>query len=303
MRRLAHRITLGLGLAMAALPVGAQEFRYLGLGRIMINDAFAGTYDRWQTGSAAVSLTFGPEWTGTLPTMPGQVIELRFLAQVIAPDNLRRPHPLDRPYANAVSFGLHTHFDLQGIEIAAGGDLVITGDQTGLHRFQSELHDVIGVPGPAPATRAAGIGNGLHPTAVIEAGHSFDFGEARIRPFVEGRYGVETLIRAGFDLTLGTFGTGTLMVRDPVSGHRYRAAGQAAPGLSLIFGGDIAHVADSVFLPGPRYGTEDRMRLRVGFNWQGRRAAVYYGLSWLTPEFSSQPEGQVVGALRLDYAF
>lgn len=297
------RIAAAILLALSAGQAAAEGLHLLGTGRLAVNDVYVGPYDRWQTGSLSMSLAFGQRWNGTLPDRPGELLELRMMGQVVAPDNLVTPDPRDRPYANALSFGMHTHFAWQGMEVAAGADLVATGDQTGLHTIQSALHDVIGVPGVSEATRAAGIGKGSHPTVVAEAGRDFAFGAAHLRPFVEGRYGIETLVRAGVDLTIGTAADGKLLVRDPVSGHRYRVIGGRDPGISFVLGADYAHVTDSVFLPQPAHTLEDRLRLRAGLHLEHRRGRIFYGVAWLSPEFAAQPQGQLVGALRLDYDF
>ncbi|MGH1425512.1 MAG: lipid A-modifier LpxR family protein [Pseudooceanicola sp.] len=300
MRRL---IAAGVAALFTAAPGLAQDFGYLGHGRLVNNDVFFDLQDRWQSGSVAASYVWGPEWQGALPTRPGQMLEFRLHGQIVAPDNLRNPDPADRLYANAVSFGLHTHFQWRGIEIATGGDLVVTGDQTGLYHIQNMFHDIIGVPKAEKAVRSAGIGNGFHGSLVAEVGRSFDMGNAQIRPFVEGRYGVETLVRAGVDLTVGEVGRGELLVRDPVSGNRYRTLKQHAPGFSFVMGADVAKVTDSIFLPEPAFGVEDRARVRAGVHWEGKKARVFYGVTWLSKEFSAQTEGQVIGSLRLDYDF
>jgi hypothetical protein len=129
-----------------------------------------------------------------------------------------------------------------------------------------------------------------------------------LRPFVEGQWGYETLIRAGADLTIGRFGQGALQVRDVVTGHRVagiRAPDGGAPGLSVVLGGDVARVGDSALLPedGAAVLRRDRMRLRAGLHWQGQRSDVFYGVTWLSPEFEDQREGQLVGALQLRLRF
>ncbi len=146
----------------------------------------------------------------------------------------------------------------------------------------------------------------MHPTLVFEAGRSFAAGDAlRLRPFVEGRWGAETLIRAGADLVIGQVGQGELLVRDPVSGQRYRAIQNDWQGYALVLGADIAHVSDSVFLPGGAgYEINDtRERVRAGLHWQGEKSSAFYGVTWLSEEFSGQDRGQVVGSLRLDFEF
>jgi len=81
--------------------------------------------------------------------------------------------------------------------------------------------------------------------------------------------------------------------------------GSGGGGLSLLAGGDIAHVADSAYLPRHLgYRVKDvRHRVRLGLYREGRRSAVFYGLTWLGREFAAQREGQLVGSLAVQFRF
>ena len=70
-------------------------------------------------------------------------------------------------------------------------------------------------------------------------------------------------------------------------------------------GGDIARVADSVYLPQGRGHdlTPHRDRLRAGLRWQGENVWAFYGLTWLGREFETQPESQLVGSVSLRLRF
>lgn len=296
----------------ATAETGAQAdpktgVRQLGFGMLIVNDSFGDTRDRWQSASVATSRVYGHAWTGQLPDRPGALVEVRFGGQIISPANLAKPG-LDRLYAGALSLGAHTHYARQGWDIALGGDLVMTGPQTGLDEVQDNLHRALGLVGPDAATRAAQVADGLHPTLVVEMGRQFTLGAARLRPFVEGRAGAETLLRGGVDLMFGRAGgmaADDLMARDPVSGHRYRAVGGDSTGTGFVLGADIAHVSSSVFFPAssPVAMEDSRSRLRAGIGWQGDTAGGFYGLTWLSPEWQGQPEGQLVGAIRLNFRF
>ena len=106
-------------------------------------------------------------------------------------------------------------------------------------------------------------------------------------------------------MSFGRIGQGELLAREQVTGHRYRVIYASAPGTSFVLGGDLAYVEDSVYLPSGRgYALEDtRARLRAGLHWQGSRASLFYGLTYLSEEFSTQPEGQVTGSLRVKFRF
>jgi len=302
------RFLAAICVAVMVMPQGvqAQQRERIGYGRLINNDFIVNGQDRWRTGSVQSSRVWGRGWYGALPTQPGDILELRFGAEIIAPDDLATPAPGDRPYAAALRAGLHTHFERNGLEIALGADLVVTGPQTRLDRLQGSFHDLVGVEKASAATRAAQVGNAIHPTLVAEAGREIDLSAtARMRPFLEARAGVETLVRAGVDFTIGEVGRGELMMRDATTGQRYRSIAGNFKGFAFVMGGDIASVADSEFLPASS-GVEVRdmrSRLRAGVHWQGNQMAAFYGVTWLGKEFRGQDEGQFVGSIRLDLNF
>lgn len=290
-----------------ASSVQAQDRQKLGYGRLLTNDAFGDNLDRWRTGSVASSRVWGPEWTGTLPEGFGELIELRLGAEIIAPGALVIPDPRDRPYAGVLTAGIHTHFARGENDYALGVDLAFTGPATRLDELQSAFHDLLGVPEPSAAVKDAQIGNGIHPGLVFEAGRELALpGKARLRPFVEARTGVETLARAGFDLSIGAVGQKELLVRDPVSGHRYRVINETWRGFSYVFGADVAYVADSALLPEENdlLHEDIRTRARAGVHWQnGKGGGLFYGLTYLGREFDAQPEGQWIGSVRVNWRF
>ena len=295
-------------IALMAMPeaVSAQSRERIGYGRLITNDFFGDGRDRWRSGSFVSSRVWGYGWSGALPDRPGDILELRFGAEIVGPDNLIAPAPGDRRYGTALSLGLHTHFERGGTEIALGADLVMTGPQTRLSDLQAGFHDLLGMDKASSAVRAAQIGNGLHPTAVLEAGRVVDLGgAARLRPFVEARAGAETLRRAGADLTIGALGRDELMLREAVTGQRYRTMQGASVGYALVLGADVATVESSVFLPsgGGAELRDSRTRLRAGLHWQGAQTSLFYGLTWLGKEFEGQDEGQLVGSVRLNFNF
>lgn len=289
---------------LPAFQADAQGRGTLGWGRLFTNDYLGDNEDRWRSGSYSISKVTGFGWNGERPELVGEILEFRLRTDIIAPDNITTPAPGDRRYVGALSFGMHTHFQRQGTEFSVGGDLVVTGPQNGIGRFQREAHKIFGAP--VPTILDDQIGNGFHPTATVELGRPFRLGPGlRLRPFMSVQAGVETLVRVGGDLTIGDLGAGALMLRDVATGHRVRGTRARGTGVSFVLGGDIAHVEHSVYLPvysGYRL-TDTRQRLRAGVHWQGEKSAVFYGLTWLGKEFEAQPEAQVVGSLRLDIRF
>ncbi len=306
MRLIALLLMLVLPAATLAEDRGpGGPYRYLGHGRLVVNDVFGDRYDRWRTGSVVGSYVFGPDWTGQLPVTAGELLEFRIMAEVIAPIRLDLPYAGDRPYVGAWSLGLHTHFERAGWQMALGADAVITGPQTGLSDIQAFLHDITFFDHEAsPQVLAGQVGNGIHAAGVIEAAREYALGPAVLRPFAEIRTGVENMARLGFDLSTGPAGRGELLVRDPVTGHRYRVLDGAGNGWSFVVGADVAKVWDSLYLPATTNRLTDfRTRARAGVHWQVDRFRGFYGLTWLGPEFQGQREGQFVGALRIDFRF
>ncbi len=288
-----------------ASSVGAQDRVTLGWGRMFTNDVFGDGKDRWKTGSYTVSRIRGASWDGTLPDAPGALLEFRLRAETIAPADLVTPDPTDRRYAGAISAGIHSHFMWSGFETSLGMDLVVIGPQTGLGRFQTSVHDLIGLP--KPTVLGDQIEDQIRPTLVAEMGRTLSLGDrARMRPFIEAQAGAENFVRLGGDLTFGHFGQGALMLRDHASGQRYSAvSGDKIKGFSFVVGGDFAQVYSSVYLPdgGAVEMSDTRTRLRAGVHWQQEKAELFYGVTYLGKEFETQPEGQVVGSLSLKMRF
>ncbi len=300
-------IAFALSLIMVAPAADAGERHNLGYGRLMTNDYFGDGQDRWRTGSWTSSRVWGSDWNGQSPAAFGDLIELRLSSEIFAPDNLENAAAGDRPYAGTLSLGAHTHFMWQGFEAALGADMIFTGSGTGLGNFQRVVHKALGVRQPSSATLDNQIGGGLHPTLVAEIGRDLALApRLHLRPFLEGRAGAETMVRAGVDLTFGTVGMGELLVRESVTGQRYRViSDDAASGFSFLLGADIAHVSDSIYLP-QEDGfvlTDTRDRVRAGVHWQGEQTTAFYGLTYLGEEFEAQKEGQVVGSIHIKLSF
>ena len=286
--------------------VAADRVR-LGYGRLITNDSIADTYDRWRTGSLVASRIWGPKWNGTLPENFGDLIELRWGLEVLSPENIVSPAAGDRPYAGAISVGVHTHFLAGSTDLSLGADLVFTGPQTHLDELQIAIHKTFSVSPPSDAVLDAQIGNGVHPTLVLEAGRDFRLGDtSTFRPFFEARAGIETYARVGFDLTFGTLLQNEYLVRDVTSGHRYRVIRENTTGFAFVAGADVAHVADSIFLPRSNglELTNERLRARAGVHWQNKNGwGAFYGVTWLGREFKTQRDSQVIGSIRLYYEF
>lgn len=305
MTRLLGTFGLALLLAPALASVAvADEQVTLGWGRLFNNDAIGDAHDRWHTGSYAVSMVRGTDWSGILPDQFGRIVEYRLRADTVAPANLANPEPGDRRYAGSLSLGVHTQANWLGMDVNIGADLVAIGPQTGISGFQSFVHRAVGMDKPDTSDQ---IGNEFKPTLSGELGRSMILSDGvTLRPYVAAEAGVETLVRAGGDLVIGHFGDQSVMLRDEVTGQRYRAvAGTLTEGMSFTLGGDMARVFSSAYLPdssGAVLG-DTRTRVRAGVQWQGHVASVFYGVTYLSPEFKGQDQGQVVGSLNVNLRF
>ena len=303
-------VTMMIALAGVATAQDAPvepDRKRLGFGILANNDFFGDGHDRWQSGSVSSSRIYGPGWYGTLPQTPGEIVEYRFQGRIISPANTTKPEDDDRPYAASLALGTHTHFAYGLGEISLGADLVFSGANTGVSNLQSEVHEMLNMDALSTLTVSDQIPNGLHPTVVLEYGQSVNLGSgAEIRPFAELRGGDETLFRSGVDLYFGEALANSLLVRDQVTGQRYQTArDQEASGVGFVLGGDFAHMESSIYLPDGLGSemTDNRTRVRAGVLWQDKGNSVFYGMTWLSEEFTSQPEPQVVGSIRISFEF
>lgn len=297
---------IGVLAALGPAAAMAQEGRQtLGFARLFSNDTLADRQDRWRTGGYAISAFRGESWSGSLPGQAFALMEYRFRGEVMAPDNLARPAPGDRLYAGSLWAGAHTHLDWRGLEVTAGADLVVTGEQSGIRRLQSQIHDWFSMPRMNVAGHQ--VENGIYLHGTVELAHGAALGWGEIRPFVEVQAGVETLARIGADLTIGSMGQGGLRARDPITGQRIAAITgmEDQGGWSFLLGADIARVEHSVFLPASRgYRVEpQRQRLRAGVNYGFGTNNIFYGVTYMSEEFVGQPEGQLVGSLSVGLRF
>ncbi|MCP5038349.1 MAG: lipid A deacylase LpxR family protein [Rhodobacteraceae bacterium] len=288
-------------------PVSAGERVTLGIGRLFSNDHFGDNEDRWRTGSLQFSFLRGTEGTTARPAGLGEVIEYRFASATVAPSNLTNPNPADRRYAGMLTFGAHSHFSASAFDFSLGADLVVIGPQTGTGHFQTLIHEAFNMVPPSAVALANQIPNAVYPTALVEMARPVSLGSRlTLRPFAEAQAGIESFARVGADLLWGGAWDQGIFVRDSTTGQLYQATrSEPTPGLSFLIGGDVAYVFGTELLPtSDGYQlTPTRNRARLGLHLQGERAAVFYGLTWMGREFEAQPEGQLLGSIRLDVKF
>jgi hypothetical protein len=277
--------------------------RNLGWAHMFTNDYLGDRKDRWQTGSYMVSVLRGPHWKGALPEVPFEIMEYRMSFAITSPTDLSRAPDWDRRYAGRAQFMAATHWQAHALEAMAGIGLTSTGEDNGVGQLHNTLHEWVSAP--AVRVREQQIGNGVHPFITGEIGHEFALGASVVRVFSAARAGDETWMRAGFDMQFGARELGALWVRDEITGHRVVGiSGNSGPGAWFTIGADIGHVWSSVYLPEDEIElSETRARLRAGVNIRHGDMGIFYGLTYLSKEFEAQPEGQVLGSLRLRLNF
>lgn len=292
---------------MLASPAVAQDRETLGYGRLFTNDYFGDNDDRWRTGSYSFSIVRGPEWTGVLPQTPGTILEYRLRSEIIAPERLNGAGSDDRAYVGALTAGLHTHYAQGAAEVSFGVDFVAVGPQTGVADMQDWFHDLVDAPNLSNSVIDAQIGNAVYPTLMTQITYPVRLNpDVTLRPFVEAQYGVEDIVRVGLDVMIGGAIQNDMWLRDSTSGHLYSGIEDGSAGTGFVIGADYALVGDSAYFPAS-FGTQaedERFRVRAGVHSRlGAGISFFYGLTYLSEEYVGQPEGQVVGSLKLNFNF
>ena len=300
------RIFLCLILLFLASNASAEGYSLVGRTSLFTNDYLGDGEDRWRTGSYSRSTFFAGSSVENGTSSP--IFELRLRGEVIAPTEVNLvPQPGERPFVGVVAIGGFRHVSRGDYDVAWGGEVVFVGPQTGVSSFVTEAHDALGFKQPRAATGQ--LGNKVFPTVYLHtsrlAGASstipFD-----VRPFFEVQAGVETFARIGFDMFFANGVSGPATTRDVVSGQIMSVvAKDPVTGFTPSIGFDVARIWDSQFLPSSSGLTVKpwRLRARGGLRSQTQTTEIFYGLSWLSPEYEGQPSGQVLGSLSLDFQF
>jgi len=300
------RIFLCLLSLFLASSASADGFKLVGRASLFTNDYLGDGEDRWRTGSYTRS-TFFARSSGKDATAP-PLFELRLRGEVIAPTEVNLvPQPGERPFVGVAAIGGFRHVSRGDYDVAWGGEMVFVGPQTGVSSFVTEAHEALGFKQPRAASGQ--LGNNTFPTVYLHASRlagasatvPFD-----VRPFVEVQAGAETYARIGVDMFFGNGMSTTATTRDVVSGQIMSVvAADPVTGFTPSIGFDVARVWDSQFLPSSSGLTVKpwRLRARGGLRSQTQSTEIFYGLSWLSPEYEGQPSGQVLGSLSLDFQF
>lgn len=302
LRRSCAALCCALGLTFgAALPAMAEN-GVLGFSTLGSNDALGDGADRWQTATMSASFLYGPKGSDGLPQGYGEMWEVRSGFQIATPADTQTPAPGDRAVAGVLRSGLYNRFARGGVEYDLGLGLEAVGPVTRVIGLQDMFHSALGFDRIAPGVIGAQVPNRFRAMAHGEVGYAFDLApEVHLRPFVSGHYGLERYGRAGFDISFGEGWSHGVFGRDYVTGQRYQIIEGATPlGVSVTFGADVAGVMGSDLLANP---TRVRGRLRGGLLMEDKLFSAFYGVTYLTPEFTGQPGGQMVGSYQLQLKF
>ena len=281
------------------VPASQLHAESIGNGRLFNNDYFGDGHDRWRTGSYVFShLRSQQPYDGSLGGF-GEILEYRFRSEIMAHYKNQ-----DRPYVGMLGLGVHTHFGLGDASFSVGGDALAIGPQTGMDEFQKSMHRKLDMR--LPYTDNA-LEDQFAFQGTSEARYNLHLSpSASIRPFVEVKAGAEDVARVGADIIIGSLGQKEVMIRDVVTGQLYRGTHAKESGMNLVLGGDIGSVYDSLYLPEAEGISIEakQTRLRAGVTWQPFSAlSIFYGATYLSPEFDGQEEGQVVGSLTVGLNF
>ncbi len=293
-----------LGFCLSTSVAQAAPRFLLGESVTHTNDIIGDGKDRWRTATVDISYFYGPA-AATLPSRFGQFIELRARLEMINPEFVALPFPPnDRPYGGVLSFGAASHIRQQNTEQSLGFDLVMVGPSTGVSAIQNWIHTFQNPINPQILRDQ--LPDAIYPTLSYEYAKIYASGIAALRPFADLQIGVETFARAGFDLTLARAPEQGFRVRNSLTGQRVPALNPTGNRqLSLGVGADIAYVVSSAYLPAASGVTfsQIRTRLRAGVFYQSQKFDLFYGAAWLSPEFTAQREGQIIGTFSLGVRF
>lgn len=292
-----------------AVAQPSNPYELVGIGRLFSNDKFGDNDDRWRTGSYSLSFAFSNEGDNDYGSGPLDLVEFRFRSEIIAPRHLKRAGSDDRIYVGQLSFGAHTHYQVERYEVSLGADMIFTGPQTGMSDFHQKTHEAFSAPSLGDSVIDNQLGNHIFPTLTAEIGKEYQLSRTApvtMRPFAEAIAGVESLARVGVDFNYGVAGRDIAYSRDSTTGQRIPLGYGDNLGVTWSAGVDYANVIDSAYFPS-YFDSElesDRFRARAGVNWHfGDRMAVYYGVTYLSEEYVGQEEGQVLGSFRLNFTY
>lgn len=294
-----------LALALSTGAVSAQNV-LIGRAAALNNDYLGDNEDRWQTASYSSTWMFSSSIQARNMGI-GPRFELRARGQIVTPQRLNAaPRAGDRPYAGYAGVAGFSHYEFGNVDVIAGAELGLLGPSNGIGNLHVSLHDILGEN--EPQGWATQVSDKFVFTPVVEAGYSFggQGGSIMVRPFVNAQMGLEDIVRAGVDVSIGINRDLAQPLRDMITGHRYPVRYDGGlQQIQLAFGVDVGSVQGSEFFPTGSLATAKDQRTRV-------RGSIFapvgvvdlnYGLTWMSEEFETQSDPQLLGSVGVDFRF
>lgn len=290
------------------------------------NDRIGDGKDRYKTGGMTQAWVFPETLFLDERLIPGRVsaLELQGRGFIATPDNTQAGGAAtDRPFVQYVGVGAYhrswsrpsrlSDNTTGALETRAGVEVGWQGDPLPLFEIQEALHDNTQTNINAANSVDSEFLLNLEIEGVYRRQTSTRFLDLDIAPFLRLSTGMrENSVRAGADIILGSSLSARTWNHEPAIGALLPGGSKQREGFNwaIWVGGDAGFVASDAFLDGgftadgPKVERESlTFRVRAGLMLEYDPIAIVYSINWLSPEFESQPEGQVIGAVSLKYRF
>ncbi|MEM6661107.1 MAG: lipid A-modifier LpxR family protein [Pseudomonadota bacterium] len=294
---------------------------------IVWNDHLGDGADRWKTGGLTQSFVFPQSMLSEEPWFDhhAAAVELQVRGLLITPDNTSAVGSGDRPYAQYLALGgylrlwgqpdyLGAGFTTQ-TEDRLGIELGYQGEPLPLFEIADAFHRVGNMPTTTRTDANTLDGEFL---ANVEARRTLRMHgqlgphDLNVAPFAQVSAGMrENSARVGTDIILGTSLEARTWNYDTGIGALIPGGAKYREGIhwAMWIGGDIGYVASDAFLDGGFSGngpsvsrTPVTARARAGLIYDYEDVSFSFSLNWLSAEFETQSEGQMIGALQVEFA-
>lgn len=291
---------------------------------IIWNDRFGDGKDRYKTGGVTQSWLI-PErrlsderWLNN----HASALELQLRGFVATPDNTQTGGaPGDRPFAQFAGIGGYLRTVerprrvgprmTQQLETRVGIEIGYQGEPLPFFELQEALHGGEDLRITPNNSIDGEVLVNLEGKRTLRMQLDFSDSDLELAPYLQVSAGMrEVSFRAGGDLIYGSSLDGWTWNHDPAIGALI-PGGSMSSGQSrwaVWIGADAGYVGADAILEGgfdgsgPRVEREDlTARFRSGILLGFGDMAVSYSITWLSPEFRAQTQGQVIGALSFKY--
>ena len=251
-------------------------------------------------------------------------LELQVRGFIATPDNTEiGGAPGDRPFAQYAGVGAHLRTMQRPVrmgaqtfvwqETRAGVEVGYQGEPLPFFEIMEMVHGEGGVLITPTNTIDGELLANLEARRTLRIHMDLPTADLQFAPFVQGSAGMrENSARLGMDVIYGGNLAGRTWNHDPAIGTMMPGASKPKKGYqwAVWVGGDVGYVATDAMLDGGFSGdgpsvTKERVttRFRTGFLFGYDPIAFSYTVTWLSPEFTQQPQGQLVGAITVKYRF